>query len=200
MTVIAALKPNPATDAELLDRCQARDDDAFGLLVERHKDLVVNYLARLVGCRDRAEDYAQETFVRLYQNLGRYREEGNLVAYLLRIATNLVRSDERRKKRWQILRPLLPVHNQDPGAGPQAQTLAHEEQNQVLRALAEVDLTYRVPLVLREIEGRSYQEIAKVLGVREGTVKSRLSRGRSQLKEKLLPYWTSGARTSGGPS
>jgi RNA polymerase sigma-70 factor (ECF subfamily) len=186
---------NTLTDAELLSRSQAEDGEAFGQLVDRHKDLVVNYLARLVGCRDRAEDYAQETFVRLYQNLGRYRDEGNLAAYLLRIATNLVRSDERRRRRWQMLRPFLRADGHDPAAGPQRQTLAHEEHRQVARALAEVDLTYRVPLVLREIEGRSYEEIAEVLGVRIGTVKSRLSRGRRQLKEKLQPYWTNGGET-----
>ena len=80
-------------------------------MVDRHKDLVVNYLARLVGCRDRAEDYAQETFVRLYQNLDRYRDEGNLVAYLLRIATNLVRRDERPKAALRSARLSCPCQS-----------------------------------------------------------------------------------------
>ena len=98
-----------ATDTELLALSRAQDSQAFGRLIDRYKDRVVNYLSRLTGCRDRAEDIAQETFVRFYRQLHRYRDEGSLAAYLFRIATNLVRSEERRKRRWQALRPLLAV-------------------------------------------------------------------------------------------
>ena len=181
-------------DGELLERSRNRDPEAFGQLVDRYKNPVVNYLTRLTGCRDRAEDFAQETFVRFYQGLDRYHEKGNMTAYLFRIATNLVASDERRKKRWRLLEPLFfssnGHHRED---SPQAGALASEEQRQVTRALADLDLTYRLPLVLREIEGRSYLEIADVLGLSEGTVKSRLHRGRHLLKEKLADYWN-GAR------
>ena len=179
------------TDGELLERSRNRDPEAFGRLVDRYKDPMVNYLARLTGCRDRAEDFAQEAFVRFYQGLDRYHEKGNLTAYLFRIATNLVVSEERRKKRWRLLKPFLfSTNGHHPGRGPQDDLLAGEEQKQVTRALADLDLTYRVPLVLREIEGRSYLDIAGVLGVSEGTVKSRLHRGRRLLKEKLAIYWT----------
>jgi RNA polymerase sigma-70 factor (ECF subfamily) len=202
MQLTAATATLDVDDAELLQRCRSRDADAFTRLVDRHKDAVVNYLTRLTGCRDRAEDFAQETFVRLYQNLDRYREEGALAAYLFRIATNLVRSDERRRKRWRLLRPMLAVSGFLPGGdgavasapepGPQGRALAHEEYRQVTRALASLDLLYRAPLVLREIEGLSYHQIADALGVSEGTVKSRLHRGRQLLKERLAPYWNGG--------
>lgn len=186
------------TDGELLERAKKRDCEAFAHLVDRYKDAMVNYLARLTGCRDRAEDVAQETFVRLFQGLDRYRDQGHLVAYLYRIATNLVRSEERRKRRWQILLPRFsPTSEPANGKGPQEHALASEEQRQVSRALAAIDLIYRAPLVLREIEGCSYLEIAEVLGVSEGTVKSRLHRGRHLLKEELAPYW-SGARQGRG--
>lgn len=186
------------TDGELLERSRRRDREAFGQLVDRYKDAMVNYLARLTGCRDRAEDVAQETFVRFFQGLDRYRDQGYLMAYLYRIATNLVRSEERRKRRWQLLLPLvLPGRGRDGGKGPQEEALANEAERQVTRALAAVDLIYRAPLVLREIEGRSYLEIAEVLGVSEGTVKSRLHRGRLLLKEELAPYWN-GARAGRG--
>ncbi len=92
----------PATDTELLTRSRASDPQAFALLVDRYKDQMVNYLARLTGCRDRAEDIAQETFVRFYKQLHRYRDEGTLSAYLFRIATNLVRSEERKTRRWRM--------------------------------------------------------------------------------------------------
>ena len=108
------------------------------------KDLMVNYLSRLTGCRDRAEDIAQETFVRFYQQLDRYREQGTLSAYLLRIATNLVRSEERRKRRWRVLKPIFTAGD-FPGGGsnghrpqesPQARALAEEEHREVTRAIA----------------------------------------------------------------
>ena len=186
------------SDAELMERSRARDPEAFACLVDRHKDLMVNYLARLTGCRDRAEDFAQEAFVRFYQQLDRYREEGALPAYLLRIATNLVRSDARRKRRWRLLQPVLSYagvtggssNGGRPEPGPQA--LAREEHRQVTRALASLDLLYRAPLVMREIEELSYRQIAEALGCSEGTVKSRLHRGRQLLKRKLAPYWNGG--------
>ena len=160
---------------------------------------MVNYLARLTGCRDRAEDFAQETFVRFYQQLDRYREEGVLSAYLLRIATNLVRSDERRKRRWRLLQPILTygglaasTNGGRPEPSPQAEALAREEHREVTRALASLDLLYRVPVVMREIEELTYRQIADALECSEGTVKSRLHRGRQLLKQKLVPYWNGG--------
>ncbi len=183
-------------DGQLLTRSRARDADAFAQLVDRHKDQMVNYLARLTGCRDRAEDIAQETFVRFYKKIHHYREEGTLSAYLFRIATNLVRSEERRKRRWQMLQPILAhggfATNGGRPASPQAEALASEEHRQVTRALASLDVLYRAPLVLREIEGLSYRQIAGTLGCSEGTVKSRLHRGRQMLKERLAPYWNGG--------
>jgi len=177
-------------DGELLQRSRDGDAEAFGELVDRYKDLMVNYLPRLTGSRDRADDVAQEAFVRFYRNLDRYHERGTLVAYLLSIATNLVRSAERRRRRWELLQPLFFSGNgHRPAASPQAAVLAGEEQREVTRALAQIELTFRAPLVLREIEGLSYQEIAAAVGCNEGTVKSRLHRGRQLLRDQLEPFW-----------
>ncbi len=193
------MRETALNDVDLLTRSRSRDADAFTLLVDQHKDQMVNYLTRLTGCRDRAEDIAQETFVRFYKQIHHYREEGTLSAYLFRIATNLVRSEERRKRRWQMLQPILAYggfgSNGTAPASPQADALASEEHRQVTRALASLDVLYRAPLVLREIEGLSYQEIATALGCSEGTVKSRLHRGRKLLKEQLTPYWNGGRQT-----
>lgn len=172
---------------------------AFTRVVDRYKDPIVNYVTRLVGERSRAEDVAQETFVRFYRHRDRYREEGALQAYLFRIATNLVRSQERRKKRWRLLEPIFSrggeshdgVHTADrpPVRDPESRTLASEEHRVVTRAIAGLDLPFRAPLVLREIEGLSYREIADTLEIAEGTVKSRLHRAREMLKDALTPYW-----------
>ena len=88
-------------------RVREGDREGFADLVDRHKDAVVNYLARLTGDRDRAEDLAQETFLRLFRSAGDYTEQGYLRAFLFRIATNLVRSEERREKRLRLLLPFL---------------------------------------------------------------------------------------------
>ncbi len=184
----------PAADASPFIRSKALDSDAFAELINAHKHPLVNYLTRLTGSRDRAEDVAQETFVRFYTQFRKYREEGSLAAYLFRIATNLVRSEERRKHRWRLLNPLLATsssvsNGQSSPENPQHVALASEETRQVTLALSSLDIIYRAPLILREIEGLSYQEIAIALDCSEGTIKSRLHRGRQLLKQKLAPYW-----------
>lgn len=205
-------------DGELVRRARQQDEDAFARLVDRYKNVLVGYLTRLVGCRDRAEDVAQETFVRFYEKLDNYRDEGSLAGYLFRIATNRVRSEERRRKRWRLLQPFLAhtgfAHGvfgmgrgDSNGDGPTAppvepvaaeadqpadHLLAREAGRQVGAALTRLDLRFRAPLVLREIEGLSYGEIADSLGLNEGTVKSRLHRGRELLKHELAPYWNGG--------
>lgn len=178
-------------DSELLERSRARDEAAFSALVRRHEGLLINYLTRLTGSRSRAEELAQEAFVRFYQQLNRYREEGNLTAYLIRIATNLVRSDERRKRRWRRLRPRFMTSEalRTRESGPGDEALANEQQHQVQRAIASLDLHHRVVIVLRELEGLPYRAIAEALDCSEGTVKSRLFRARELLKARLEPYW-----------
>jgi RNA polymerase sigma-70 factor (ECF subfamily) len=186
------------SDAELMARVREGDRDAFADLVDRHKDAVVNYLTRLAGDRDRAEDLGQETFLRLFRSAADYTEQGYLRAYLYRIATNLVRSEERRERRLRLLAPFLGREEQ---AEPSAHSglLRQELHRHVAAAVSKLPLRYRVPLVLHEIEGWSYVDIAEEIGCREGTVKSRVHRGRQQLKTKLEPYWNGGAawKTSG---
>jgi RNA polymerase sigma-70 factor (ECF subfamily) len=182
----------PTSDAELMARVREGDREAFADLVDRHKDAVVSYLTRLTGDRDRAEDLGQETFLRLFCSAGDYTEQGYLRAYLYRIAVNLVRSEERRERRLRLLAPfLLRDEHAEPVAG--SGLLRQELHREVAAALARLPLRYRVPLVLHEIEGWSYVDIAEEIGCREGTVKSRVHRGRQQLKAKLEPYWTGGA-------
>ena len=179
----------PMRDGELMARVRSGDREAFGQLVGRHKDGLVNYLTGLTRSRDRAEELAQESFLRVYQSSSRYREQGQFVPYLFRIATNLLRSEERRARRWQWLSSKIASNGHDPGPSPQARLLKDEATERVAQALAELPLKYRSPLVLREIEGWSYKDIASALGCEEGTVKSRMNRGRERLRHLLAPYW-----------
>ncbi len=183
------------SDGELMAATREGDREAFGVLVDRHKDRLVGYLARLTGSAERAEDLGQEAFLRLYQGAATYRDEGRLPALLFSIALNLLRSEERRARRWRLLAPFLPLPPSaaEPGdAAGHGPLLRAEESRQVSAALAALPLRFRVPLVLFEIEGWSYADIAAHLDCRPGTVKSRLHRGRERLKERLAPYWNEG--------
>lgn len=181
----------PDSDARLMRRVRAGDRDAFADLIDQHKDGVVGYLTRLTGDRDRAEDLAQETFLRLFRSAAAYTEQGLLRAYLFRIATNLVRSEERREKRLRLLLPFLGGGRHAEPTAPSG-LLRQELQRKVASAVTQLPMRYRVPLVLHEIEGWSYADIAREIGCREGTVKSRIHRGRQRLKEQLAPYWNGG--------
>ena len=181
--------PDPS-DAELMARVRAGDRDAFGHLVARYGDDLVAYLARLTGSPERAEDLAQEAFLRLYRAAPRYRERGRLAALLYRIATNLLRSEERRERRWRTLRPALDVHGERQAApGAPQRLLQGELRRRLAAALARLPLKLRAPLVLYEIEDWPQREIARALDCREGTVKSRLHRARARLREELGPLW-----------
>jgi RNA polymerase sigma-70 factor (ECF subfamily) len=186
------------SDGQLMERVQAGDPHAFGEVVDRHKNGLVNYLSRLTGSRDRAEDLAQETFLRLLQARSRYQERGQLAAYIYRIATNLLRTEERRRRTWDFLQTRL-FHweirrSREPPPGP-TNLLVEELRLELQRCLQDLPLSFRAPLILREIEGWSYARIAQALGSREGTIKSRIHRAKSRLRQAMAPYWN-----GGGPS
>jgi RNA polymerase sigma-70 factor, ECF subfamily len=186
--VIRNEMPDERSDAELMARARGGDHDAFAAVVERHKDALVAYLTHLTGTREAAEEVAQEALVRLYRAAGSYDERGKLAPYLFRIATNLVRSQQRRARRWDAILFALPVRTSS-DESPQALLLGAEIQKKVAAALTQLPVACRAAVVLREIEGWSYDEIARALGCREGTVKSRIARGREMLRKKLSLYW-----------
>ena len=181
-----------ATDDQLMKRCVDGDETAFGEIVHRYKNALVNYLTHLVRSRDRAEEVAQDAFVRLYRNASKYREQERLGPYLYRIATNLVVTEVRREKRWSLLLPRLNASTSQFAPSPDATLLTDEIQRQVAAALKELPLKYRAPLVLFEIEEWPYEEIAKALEIPSGTVKSRISRARELLRRQLAPWWIGG--------
>ena len=179
-------------DDALMQRVREGDDDAFGEIVDRYKDSLVNYLTHLVRSRDRAEEVAQDAFVRLYRNADKYKQQERLGPYLFRIATNLVVSEVRRERRWSLLLPRLHASTRTTTPAPDTNLVTSEIQRQVAAAIDRLPVNYRAPLVLFEMEEWSYEEIAKALDVRVGTVKSRISRARDLLRKHLAPWWTGG--------
>ena len=181
------------SDSDLFQLARQGNRSAFGQLVDRHKDGLVSYLMRLTGSRSQAEDLAQEAFLRLYERGHRYSDRGKLQSYLYRIATNLVRSEARRDLRWSRLRVAF-FHSNGHRTEPSQQTeiLRTELSRELTRALAKLPLRYRAPIVLSYIEDKSHREIADLLGIQEGTVKSRLYRGRALLRDELEPYQMGG--------
>lgn len=166
-------------------RVAGGDHDAFASLVERHKDALVAYLYRLCGDHALAEDLSQEAFLRLYTAAGRYQERGRLKAYIYRIATNLLRSHERRARLTRWLPLSLAIESAEGGAQPETAVEEAELRQALTRAIAELPLTFRAPLVLQLVEGWKTRDIAETLRVPEGTVKSRVSRGRRRLRAAL---------------
>jgi RNA polymerase sigma-70 factor (ECF subfamily) len=197
---VSRAEPGAAKDAELMARVGGGDRQAFGELVERHKDHLLTYLCRLTGSRDRADDLAQETFLRLFHAARSYRERGRLGAFLVSIATNLVRSEERRARRWRLLTAAFapegrPLPAPSPAAEPAGdeRLLSDERRRHLAAALARLPLPLRVPLVLAEVEGWPLKDVARQLGCREGTVKSRLFRARRRLRAELAPVLAGGS-------
>ena len=179
-------------DAELMSRVRTGDRQAFASLIDRYKHRLVNYLTALTRDRERAEELAQDTFVRLFEFRTRYEEQGQFAPYLYRIATNLMRSEDRKRRRRELLLHAFSRNGHDEAPSPQTELLREEAGARVAEAIQKLPLRYRSPLLLRDLEGWSYRDIASALHCREGTVKSRVHRGREQLRQLLAPYWNGG--------
>jgi RNA polymerase sigma-70 factor (ECF subfamily) len=186
------LKMHPPEDRELMSRVRRGDRDAFATLVERYKTPLVRYLTSLTRNPDRAEELAQDAFVRLFQSSHRYEERGLFQPYLYRIATNLLRTEERNRRRRELLLRAFSRNGTTAAPSPQTVCLRDELAERMAEAIGALPLRYRSPLLLRELEGWSYSDIARTLDCGEGTVKSRIHRGRERLRRLLEPYWNGG--------
>lgn len=191
-------------EADLVERCRGGDRTAFGRLIALYQDRVFNLCLRMCGNASDAEDYAQEAFVKAMRSIDRFDGRSRFYTWLFRIAVNGVISGRRKDDRATIRslddgRPTAndsghaPLRN-DPAAretGPMDQAALREEHAQVLAAMAELDEDHRAAVILRDVESLDYSEIAEVLGVAVGTVKSRLHRARLALRDRLRPMMES---------
>jgi RNA polymerase sigma-70 factor (ECF subfamily) len=197
----AVAMPELLTDHGLLEATRAGDEAAFAELVRRYRNQITNYVYRMTNDYDAAVDLAQETFLRVFRAAERYQTTYAFSTYIYRIATNLAISELRRRKRRRLVSLGSFFQGKDGAPGDaieldpadacplQDVTLVEDERKAaVARAIATLPEKYRAPLVLRDVEGRSYDEIACILEMSEGTVKSRINRARTFLREKLQAY------------
>lgn len=175
----------------------AEDDErAFTELVRRYQGRVANLVSRVLNDRECADDLAQEVFVRVFVHRRNYRQGSKLSTWVFTIAANLAKNEIRRRVRrrnWYSLDALQEVFKDsvmalaDPTEG-QDRSMEREQLQEVLgRAIATIPEKYRLSLVLRDVEGLAYEDIAVVLGIPGGTVRSRINRARSMLKRKIQP-------------
>lgn len=189
-----AEEPSVITDDQtLINRCRAGETAAFGLLVDRYQNRLLRTLVPLLGSVHDALDAAQDAFVLAYQKLDSFRGDSAFYSWLFRIAYNS--SMTARRKRRHDPRQSLEQRHEATGGDPvdghagsdPAQTVLTDERRKLVRdALNELSEEFRDPLILRELEGLRYEEIADILDCPLGTIRSRIHRGRIELKAKLL--------------
>ena len=171
-----------AEEIQLIARSHNGDTMAFGQLVDQHKGQVLRVCLRLLGNLGDAQDVAQETFLQAFLGLERFREEARFATWRYRIAVHRCQSVLRRQHRAEeSLQEVVP----DPGLTPEGALLQREQGWRVDRALQRLAPDLRVAVVLRDVLGFSYAEIAETVGVPLGTVKSRISAARWALRRFL---------------
>jgi RNA polymerase sigma-70 factor (ECF subfamily) len=182
-----------SSEHELITRVRAGDQDAFAELVVLHADRVYGALRRFGLDADEADEVAQEVFVRAWRGLARFEERSQFSTWLYRIAFNEAqrrlsrRSPARAEPEPDREDPVVSVQ-ESPELGPEAQTLDAEFARTLERALDQLPADWRAAVVLRDVEGLSTHDAAEVVGVGEPAFKSRLHRGRMQLRALLEPY------------
>jgi RNA polymerase sigma-70 factor (ECF subfamily) len=187
----------PRAEAEFIERLKRGEAAAFEQLVAERSGEIYGLLYRLTENGEEARDLTQETFLRAFQSIDRFRGEADLRTWIYRIAINQARNRWRwwRRRRRDSTVSLDATHGQsdqtllstlaESSENPEQQTLAHEREVVLREALQKIGRAYRETVILRDIEGFAYEEIATTLGINVGTVKSRLARGRQELRLKL---------------
>ena len=178
-------------DLELLALWRQGDEAAFEQLVRRHQKKVYRLLLRMMGNREEAEDVAQETFLSLHRHGRRFRGEARFSTFVYRVASNAAlnrrRTLGRNRARLQKLAVRQAAGDDLPSAprNPEDAASGADLSSRVREALEALKPSLRLPVVLYDMEGLAYREIAEVLGVAEGTVKSRIHRARQALRAEL---------------
>ena len=186
------------TDSELVRGYLAGDAACFRRLVERYQTRIVSFLYRSIGDRERAEDLAQEVFIRVYKHLRRYDQDKKFSTWIYTIASNLAKNELRNRSRnplvlFQALTSQWeddhrPLQFADSTYRPDDLYRKRRLQELVQSAVADLPEHHKIVFVLREIEGKSYEEISDITATNLGTVKSRLNRARHNFAEIIAPH------------
>ena len=193
----AAMDSARTAEAEFIERLKRGESAAFEEWVADRSGEIYGLLFRLTENSEEARDLTQETFLRAFQSISRFRGEADLKTWIYRIAINQARNRWRwwrRRRRdstvsldatqGQTNQPLIATL-METSENPEQRTLAHEREVALRAALQKLGVSYRETVILRDMEGFSYEEIAATLGINVGTVKSRLARGRQELRRRL---------------
>ncbi len=194
----ASTEPRSAVEDQFLERLRRGEVAAFERLVAERSSDVYALLYRLTSDAEESRDLTQETFLRAFQSISRFRGDADLKTWIYRIAINQARNRwrwwKRRRRdltvslddnRGSSEQPLSASLRNEDAPDPEQETLAREREGQLRAALLGLRSAYREAVILRDVEGFSYEEIATTLEISIGTVKSRLSRGRLELRRKL---------------
>ena len=185
-------------DNDLVRAYLEGDAACFPRLVERYQARMVNFLYRSIGDRERAEDLAQEVFIRVYKHLHRFDQDKKFSTWIYTIASNLAKNELRNRSRnplvlFQTLTSQWsddhrPLQFEDSSYRPDDLFRKRHLQELVQRAVEELPEHHKIVFVLREIEGKSYEEISEITATNLGTVKSRLNRARHNFAEIIAPH------------
>jgi RNA polymerase sigma-70 factor, ECF subfamily len=192
------VEARPQIEVQFIERLKRGDAAAFEILVNERSGEIYGLLYRLTESSEEARDLTQETFLRAFQSIAHFRGDSDLRTWIYRIAINQARNRWRwwRRRRRDVTVSIdAPLPNgqvslaatlkSDNGTNPETDALARERERALRKALSSVKHVYREAVVLRDIEGFAYEEIAVALDISVGTVKSRLARGRQELRRKL---------------
>jgi RNA polymerase sigma-70 factor (ECF subfamily) len=202
MRPVATTEPASGDEKTVVERAQNGDMGAFDTLIQRYQDQVYSVAYRLVGNEDDAADVAQEVFLAFFRYIGSYRGDSKLSTWLYRITVNMAKNLWSRQKRqgYEVTESLDDPRDDDPDSPAPVEMLADPAPNPrhraagseivgvIERKLQEIEPEFREAIVLRFIEGLSYEEIAEVTKEPLGTVKSRIFRARKALKDRMKDY------------
>lgn len=184
-------------DTEVVSAFLAGEERAFAELVDRYQGRLLNFVYRTIGDRDRAEDLVQEAFIRVYRHIGRFDRSKKFSTWVYTIASNLAKNELRNRSRnplvlFQTIASRFedeerPLQFEDPESRPDDQFRKRHLQEVVEETVNRLPVHHREVFVLRELEGKSYEEIAEITGANLGTVKSRLNRARTAFAELVEP-------------
>ena len=172
-------------DFSLIQRFIEGDESTFRTLVQRHKDKIRNIIYLTLNSSDSVDDIAQDVLITTYKNLKNFRFESQFSTWLYRITVNKCKDHLRKVKIRSIFTPIKDGEN-DPSYVP---SMEHKDISEIVnKAISKLPEKLRLPLLLKDIEGLSYQEISEAVSCEIGTVKSRIFRAREGLRELLKPY------------